>query len=270
MKQTLDEIAELASDIGSMYLLKGQVNLKKIAAKNHIDFINGHYGNHFLGELIHYQNKFYIILNEDLLSNSEAGRVRFTIAHELGHFFIDNHRNKLSKGISLSFKGELSTDASKQIEQEANLFASHLLMPKEAFIKIARRKEPGMERILVLKETFDTSIYSTIKHYIHLNLSNCIMLKWNSDLSFHYGQYSDPFSKLTGIKGRPPVKYDSNYIQQQIDLINETGDPYVEQATPISKWIHTITPGSAKDIMGIEQTIKLGDYGAITLLLFNQ
>jgi hypothetical protein len=170
----------------------------------------------------------------------------------------------------LSFKGELSDFDSKQIEIAANHFAAHLLMPKKKFSKMAQKLEPGLAGILILKTNFDTSIESTIKHYIGLNLTSSIMIKWKPNYVFHYAWYSDSFSRLTGIKGYPPVKIDTQHVALQVEAIKINGGDYAESATPMSKWVSTTTPGSAKDILGLEQTVKLGEFGGVTLLTFYQ
>lgn len=269
MHQRLKDIEDLAEDLGNRFLSrKSKVNLEKIAKSKGIKIIKEAYENHFLGQLVHISKKFYIILNTDMLANSESGRYRFTVAHELGHYFIDEHRTKLSEGVSLSFKGELSVQECKKIEQEANHFASHLLMPKTIFRKFAEKKEPGFAAILFLKKRFDVSIYSTTIHYIHLNLSSSIMIKWNPDCTFHYASYSNSFSLLTGIEKKPPVRFPIDYVKEISEIINKNSLEYYETATPLSRWFSTILPEGDKDIVGLEQTIKLGEHGGITLLTF--
>lgn len=268
MIQSLDDIADLAEELGNSYMEGGKVNLQKLAKSKKICFIENDYGDHFLGQLVHLSKKFYIILNSNLLENRESGRIRFTIAHELGHYFIDSHRAKLANGVSLSFKGELNDHDSKQVELAANHFAAHLLMPKKKFSKMAEKLEQGLAGIFILKTHFDTSIESTIKHYLNLNLTRGLMIKWKFNYAFHYASYSDSFSRLTGIKGFPPVKIDTQHVSQQVEIIKSSGGDYAESAVPISKWISTIVPGSLKDILALEQTIKLGDFGGVTLLTF--
>lgn len=95
MLQSFDDIILLANEIGNNYLSAKKVNLKKIARDNEITIVVGNYGNCFVGQLTHYMGEFFILLNKDELEKAENGRLRFTIAHELGHFFIDDHRSKL-------------------------------------------------------------------------------------------------------------------------------------------------------------------------------
>lgn len=268
MVQNLDDIADLAEAIANRFLSKGRVNLKKIADSENIGFIKGNYGSHFIGELVHYLERFYIILNDDQLKNSESGRKRFTIAHELGHYFIDEHREKLKKGISLAFKENLNKSEIKKVEIAANHFAANLLMPKNHFIKHAKKLDIGLPGIFNLKTKYDTSIESTVHHYVNVNLVSCIMIKWRQDYSLQYTHCSNLFKELIKApKYPPPVRFDSNYIKSQVEIIGTSSNDYIESAAPISRWISTILPRSANDILGIEQSVKLGDYGGITLVI---
>ena len=266
MEQSLDEIAELAEDLGEHSLSKGKVNLVKIAKKEGIMLIFGHYGEYFLGQLVHSSRRFYIHLNLDKLPDKTSARTRFTIAHELGHYFIDSHRINLSKGISLSNGNTLIV---KHIEKQANHFASHLLMPKKNFIRSANKMESGLPAILALSNKYNTSIECTAIHYVSLNLIMGIMIKWHSDFSYHYSSYSSTFSKVVGIKGIPPIKFNPEYIKELVITLDNSNNEYFETVTLVSRWVFTVIPSSEKDFVGLEQSIKLGDFGGITLLVFN-
>jgi hypothetical protein len=191
------------------------------------------------------------------------------LLHELGHFFIDSHRSKLEKGISLSYNSHLVYQPDSVREEQANHFASNLLMPKSLFVSAAKKYDIGIEAILGLKKRFDTSIECTAIHYVKLDLSPCIMIKWKANCTFSYAFYSKSFSQIIGIKGRPAINFNHKYIFNQSHLIENSKVDFVETATSISKWISTVNPGGPKDILGLEQTIKLGDFGGITLLTFS-
>jgi Zn-dependent peptidase ImmA (M78 family) len=64
-------------------------------------------------------------------------RVRFTIAHELGHFILHKEKSDLFVDKQLIYRSQNSGDTPvKQImEQEANFFASALLMPSNLLRK---------------------------------------------------------------------------------------------------------------------------------------
>lgn len=65
--------------------------------------------------------------------NSHVNRRRFTIAHELGHFFL--HRDLTTNGFTDTTR-TMSRTASywDRIESEANDFAARLLMPEEFIV----------------------------------------------------------------------------------------------------------------------------------------
>ncbi|HRH45286.1 MAG TPA: ImmA/IrrE family metallo-endopeptidase [Pyrinomonadaceae bacterium] len=66
--------------------------------------------------------------------NHKPNRRRFTIAHELGHFFLHNyegvHFDGKHSGSQMFLRDEKSTKGTDIEEREANLFAAELLMPE--------------------------------------------------------------------------------------------------------------------------------------------
>lgn len=80
------------------------------------------------------RNKWLIIYNSAV---SSEGRKRFTIAHEFGHYIL--HRNQQSEFSCGT--DDIETGDSRDIELEADLFASTLLMPLDDF----RRQVDGQK-----------------------------------------------------------------------------------------------------------------------------
>jgi IrrE N-terminal-like domain len=67
-------------------------------------------------------------------SNQHANRQRFTIAHELGHYFLHPGRSvhvdeNYMAGLKVSWRNAESSEGTNVEEVEANLFAAELLMP---------------------------------------------------------------------------------------------------------------------------------------------
>ena len=73
------------------------------------------------GFTVHQGGRYYIFYNETLAS---AGRIRFTIAHELGHIFLCH----LAPG-QFSLRNREPEPEDDPAEQAANVFASRLLAP---------------------------------------------------------------------------------------------------------------------------------------------
>jgi Zn-dependent peptidase ImmA (M78 family) len=66
--------------------------------------------------------------------NSHHARVRqrFTVGHELGHYFLhDNERLRVDRAVQARFRSVLSSTGTDTEEIEANLFAAEVLMPRE-------------------------------------------------------------------------------------------------------------------------------------------
>lgn len=63
-------------------------------------------------------------------------RQRFTIAHELGHYFLHSKDQPLfiDKPLRVMYRNNASTTGEIQKEREANAFAAALLMPKQLVV----------------------------------------------------------------------------------------------------------------------------------------
>ena len=77
------------------------------------------------GMLVRYGNTFGLLYSTRI---DNEGYRRFSIAHELGHYFIDGHLDHIG-GSHASRAGFVSTD---RYEREADFFAAGLLMPEDA------------------------------------------------------------------------------------------------------------------------------------------
>jgi|ERR1051326_4100660 hypothetical protein len=77
------------------------------------------------------------------------GFINFTIAHELGHYFLPGHVSYLFGGneIHLSHAGFVSDDS---YEKEADFFAAALLMPKNLFTAALQKAGDGFPAISTL------------------------------------------------------------------------------------------------------------------------
>ena len=115
----------------SQLLLKLKVQslpipVEKIASQFGITIQRGDLGDKS-GLLVREKTKVLIGVN----STQSRTRQRFTIAHELGHFFL--HRG-ISRHIDddklVNFRSVISEQATNVEEIEANFFAANLLMPK--------------------------------------------------------------------------------------------------------------------------------------------
>ena len=124
------------------------------------------FGTGFDGQLEYHpaKKRFLLFYNNKYDVGYEPGthhpRTRFSIAHELGHYFLDHHRQLLLRG-KRPHKSTSEFRSDVQIEHEADAFAAALLMPS-ALLRPAINKAPlSIAQIREVATTFDTSWVST-------------------------------------------------------------------------------------------------------------
>lgn len=94
--------------------------------------------------------------------NEADVRIRYTIAHELGHFDLHRDKSDLFVDKQLIYRSLQSGDTPEkmQMEQEANVFASALLMPTHLLRKEVEKANLDLasdEAIQELAKKFDVS-----------------------------------------------------------------------------------------------------------------
>lgn len=97
------------------------------------------------------------------------GFARFTVAHELGHYFIEGHPQALFPNNSGEHRSESGYSSNDRIEREADDFAANLLMPPELFsLALSRQTKRGLPAIEALAELCVTSLSATAIRYAKL------------------------------------------------------------------------------------------------------
>jgi len=261
------EIAELVSFIFEEYKISENLNLDQLLNDLKITISYGDYEDAFDGLLEYNNGFFHIFCNEKRLNVKNSPRSRFTIAHELGHYFIEEHRLALISGNLIghcSFSDYQSDDI---IEQEADFFATSLLLPELKFQNLSKKRRKGFDAILFLSDFFRTSITSTAIRFVSLNLAPCLIIKWK-DNEYQWKQISDDF-RFDNYKKTIEV-YNSSLrgsaTEKAFKSSQNPDNGFFESITTASIWFPCISNGSYKDILLIEQAIKLGSHGIITFL----
>ena len=146
--ERLAEIAELAEAVADEHCPSGRVEPEAIARAKRIRASFGQYGEAFDGMLEHKAERFHIFCNLARVDRPDAPRARFTLAHELGHYYLDEHRNALSAGRTAAHRSQCEYESPNLAEQEADHFAANLLMPQARFLAKAERVSRGMSGII--------------------------------------------------------------------------------------------------------------------------
>jgi Zn-dependent peptidase ImmA (M78 family) len=84
------------------------------------------------GMLVPSQRLIVVNATEAMSSDTPTRRQRFTVAHELGHWICRAQRGAITEAPTYCRSLDLSQDADRDLEREANVFGAELLMPEAA------------------------------------------------------------------------------------------------------------------------------------------
>lgn len=162
------KISELADFLSSEFAAGNLTDLIAIAKAESLPLHFDHYENCFDGMLIHFERQFHVHINLDKGNTQTSKRGRFTLAHELGHFFIDEHRIGLKYGLLQPHPSNNTLNHNTLIEYEADYFASCLLMPAEKYKAFCAQKPFSFDLINSISDSFQTSLVASILRFIEI------------------------------------------------------------------------------------------------------
>ncbi|MEQ6118923.1 ImmA/IrrE family metallo-endopeptidase [Reichenbachiella sp. MALMAid0571] len=256
MEISNQEIDDIAEKIIKKYSKQFPVDPIEIAQSVGIEIIEGSRDYPFKGLIRRQDGIFYIILNMHILENVNYSMCRYTISHELGHYFIRHHRNKLKKGESIAFTGKDSANPKKKmLEDQAQQFAASLLMPKSQFIKyFTQIEETGFLSIIRLKEHFNVSITSATIRFTHLNLEPAISILWKDSEIINKG-ISDSFREILNLDDvKIKLNLDRPKFEEEEVSNSKTGIRFYTSITPLSSWVHNVDKNWSNSFFVIEET----------------
>lgn len=210
----------------------------------------GGYDRCFEGRIEYRQGRFYLFYAEADPPGRPLSRVRFSVAHELGHFFIPAHRDYLVSGHWLGRRQELVS--TRRLEREADWFAAALLMPRQAFIDQVQSRWDGLCRLADLRdladEVFQTSLVSTALRYVQLNFQACcVVVAEEGKVQFSFRSDEMKRQGYGWLVGIPPRSLTGQAATPLADPLHDQGDValWYEGAPSRLLW---------EDVMAIEGT----------------
>lgn len=137
-------------------------------------------GDVFDGRLNYIGPRFLLCYNTKYNAWPKRGphhpKVRFTIAHELGHFYLENHRRYLVQ--RRQPHGSLCEfESHNRVEREADCFASGLLMPKRLLgPRVNCELDATVEAIKLAATDFDVSLTGMMVRWTQVSHFPCATL----------------------------------------------------------------------------------------------
>jgi hypothetical protein len=262
------EIAELAEAVVELNSAGGKpVDPAAILKAKGVGLHSEFYPEKFDALLAYRRGKFHVHLNLSRVGGDPASpRARFSLAHELGHFFIDEHRTALLAGGKAHPSSCGMFDGADSIEeQEADHFAASLLMPSSRFVPAAEGQGSPLNTILALHKCFDVSLTATALQYVQHVSDRAIVLRWNTDGSLAWTRpgrgYRAAGYRSTRFKfpGQlPPDSATGRVIEGSVN--HDSG-----LLTMASVFINVAESGDRNSLV-TEEAISLGDYGVLTII----
>ncbi|MDF2313766.1 helix-turn-helix domain-containing protein [Lactiplantibacillus pentosus] len=151
-----------------------------------------------------YKGKFLILLN---IADQSAVKIRFSLAHELGHILLHSEYDR-----KLYAKKEIG----KRLEVEANMFASCFLMPASGFLLDVTRTTLG--ELVRLKKHWKVSVQSMAVRLTQLGIIDSgHEVQIFKEISRKYSRKDEPFDR--GI-GKIEIEYPS-MLNAAIRFLND-------------------------------------------------
>lgn len=263
-----EALSDLAGEVLAEFCSSLPVQPANILKSSKLTMSFGRYGSAFDGMLECKAGRFHVFCNLDRVETEHSPRARFTLAHELAHYYIDEHRNALEAGKSPPHPSLCEYTSLNPIEREADFFAGRLLMPEERLRDEARAAGRGLAGITHLSEIFRTSVTSTAIRYAELDLFPCAVIKWNPDGSYGWKWLSGSTFQARyrkTIERSMDVPSDSATARA---LRNEPRPTkgFFENGSVASCWFPFVDDDSYRNAIMMEQAVPLGRFGALTFL----
>lgn len=211
------------------------------------------------GMLLRHGNNFGILYATHIKSE---GFRRFSVSHELGHYFLEGHVDQLLKdGVHSSHAGFVTADP---YELEADHFAAGLLMPERPFKAFMEGLDGGLDGIEALADQCITSRTATAIRYAELSRQATAVIVSTGD-TIDYCFMSDAMKTLPKLswlrKGtKLPVSTATSDLAARPDDV--LAGKRVHDEVDVRDWL-----GGSTSRKVLEESIGLGAYGKVLTVL---
>lgn len=162
-------------------------------------------------------NQYCVLIDKD---NNSFYRQQFSLAHELGHWIL--HARSVDPT-------ELSPKDHKDIESDANLFASNFLMPKESFSSDLKQLDMNLDSFLSLKEKWKVSVSSMIFRAKDLEIISADeYLRLQKRISARGWRKKEPFDEIVDVPKPFALQQAYNLLLEANIFQNQTIQDLIE------------------------------------------
>ena len=255
------KIAALAENIANKYCPRGTVLPEVIISGEGIELTYGRYGAEFDGIIDYTERGFHIRCNLDRENLPGSPRGRFTLAHELGHYFIDEHRTEIIATVGELHQSicEVPKGQSRR-EQESNLFGSNLLMPPTRYAAFVRKIRKRLSGIVDVAEKFKVSMTCAAIRYVTDEIEPSIIVNWSRDgerwdyisKRFQSAEYGALINDMASLPANSPTRI--------CDAMGTTRSGVIGQKISPNVWFPSPSRKPDPKIKLREEAMSLGRY----------
>ncbi|KHQ49998.1 ImmA/IrrE family metallo-endopeptidase [Mameliella alba] len=215
------------------------------------------------GGIIFHDESVGIFYATDIKSE---GFRRFTVAHELGHYFLEGHPEEILKTAPIHMSRAGFSQGTSSIELEADHFASGLLMPSKLVGEVIGGSHVGLDGIIALSQLAECSLTASA-----IRAAECcdypMAVVVSSGEKVAYAFLSESFKKLDKLtflkKGTPLPR--THTLRFNADMQNIRSARSICGQTSLAEWF-----SCGRRLALDEEVIGLGAYGFTLTVLSSE
>lgn len=191
---------------------------------------------------------------------------RFTVAHELGHYFLEGHPEEILKTAPIHISKAGFSQGTNSIELEADHFASGLLMPTRLVGKVIGGNRIGLDGIVALSQLAECSLTaSAIRAAECSDYPMAVIVSSGEKIAYAFMSESfKSLDKLSYLRKGVPLPQ-THTLQFNRDPKNVEQSRTVCGETSLSQWF------SCRRRLALdEEIIGLGGYGFTLTVLSSE
>jgi hypothetical protein len=211
------------------------------------------------GMLLRHGNNFGIVYATHIPS---VGFQRFSISHELGHYFLPGHVDQvLTEGVHVSRAGFITADP---YELEADHFAAGLLMPATPFRKALDQHDPCLDSIEAMADLCLTSRTATAIRFAELtDAAVAVIMSIGGTIDYCFlSEAMKSLPKLDWLRKGSPLPPGTATARLAAQPARVLGGERVADEADVRDWLGGTTRAAIS-----EESVGLGQYGKVLTVL---
>lgn len=255
-------IDDLANEIAGLDHSKPPISPRRIARDEPILAFGDDFCGTFDGRIEYYRATQQFLLFYDNVQGEDAPRVRFSLGHELGHYFIDHHREDLKRGKGVH-GSRVDFVSDHEREREADTFAASLLLPRFLLEDTLNLHPPTLDYVIRLAGQYATSLTSTALRVVALSHFPCALVRLHEG-KVEFGSISESLRmrRMRSLPQGTPAPAGSVSHRLSLDSRRIRSAAREEGSIKVGKWFDT-----DQDLELQEDAVGLGSFGRVLTLL---